>query len=206
MSTALKELKRLLNHHALSTSDMINFMSQVRILIEENNFQSKYKFLNLYCNWTLHSKISGSIVCYKILEQLTDILLLQEATNKTIIHREISNIISIPGLRKNFIDLFNEFNLPVTMFTNRAIWKNTFGMIAFILFDRSLEFPPMKEILRKPKIKAIYDSIQNKSKGTFLAVRRFSFFVPDRKILHWKIEATKERAYIVGKVAFPIDS
>jgi len=41
MSTALNELKRLLNQPDLSKSDMINFMSQIRILIEENNFQSK---------------------------------------------------------------------------------------------------------------------------------------------------------------------
>ncbi|MFA4967123.1 MAG: hypothetical protein WC624_02780 [Candidatus Margulisiibacteriota bacterium] len=200
MSKALNKIKQLLNQPGLSLNDIICLMSQIRILIEENNLAAKYKYLNLYCNWILHSKISKSLLCFSILEQLTDILVKHHAIENDIIH-EVSNIISIPGLRKDFIDFFNSSGLPNNIFSDRETWKGIFSLIASNLIDKPLCFPEMKVINGNPKIKAIYDSTQNKSKNTDLAVKNFSFILLDSTFF-WKIQTSKEFVDIISPLIF----
>ncbi len=184
-------------------------------MLESHNLQSKYQALNLYCNWTFHSKISGSIVCYKILEQLTDILLRYDAGEPELIAR-VTDVLLIPELRDEFIKFCNHFKLPSIHFSEQNNWKGIFGLIIYNLIDRPLEFPNIENLLKKrklsksdQKVKSIYDTIQNKAKGTDLAVKRFSFFTydwPDMKdetILHkntlvWNIEPNRENVRIIS--------
>ncbi len=225
MSNALQELRSLLGQTGLSKSDMINIMSQTRIVIEENRLQADYPYLNLYCNWCLHSRLKGSITCYRILEKITEILVNHNAPNARI--HEVSNVISIPRLRKDFIGLFEKFQLATMIFQDRNIWKSIFGIISSIILDRPIEFPGPKQLSKKPKVKAIYDSMHKIATGTDLAVRRFSFTtegslakqyfqrhpedentlaaVPFKKgsnTLYWKILAQKDYIEIVSPVVF----
>jgi len=101
---ALSELNILLNKSPLYRSDIVNIISQIRNLLEKHNLKSEYQALNLYSNWTFHPQLTGSIVCYKILEQLTDILIQHDTGNPKII-AEVMNILLIPELRNTFIDL-----------------------------------------------------------------------------------------------------
>ena len=217
MERALNELNILLNRSPLSRSDIVNIMSQIRILLEEHNLKSKYKALNLYCNWTFHTKISGSIACYKILEQLTDILIQHDTGNPKII-TEVTNILLIPELRNDFTELCKHFNLPTIHFTVQSNWEGILGLIIYNLIDRPLELPDMDRLSKKKRlsaldkrVKSIHDSIQNKAKDTHLAVKRFSFFLLTPEILNksndikfykntllWKIETDKEGAHIIS--------
>lgn len=211
MERALNELNILLNRSPLSRSDIVNIISQIRILLEEHNLKSKYQALNLYCNWTFHPQVSGSIVCYKILEQLTDILIQHDTGNPKII-TEVMNILLIPELRNDFIKFCKHFKLPTVHFTEHSNWEGILGLIIYNLIDRPLEFPNMDRLSKKKRlsvidkrVKFIYESIQNKAKGTHLAVKRFSFFLLTPEILNksddikfykntllWKIETDKE--------------
>lgn len=223
MSNVLQELRKLFGQAGLSKSDMINVMSQTRILIEENRLQSDYPYLNLYCNWCLHSKLKRSITCYRILEKITEILVNHNAPNARI--HEVSNAISIPKLRKDFIGLFEKFQLPTVIFQDRNIWKSIFGIISSIILDRPIEFPSPKQLSKKHKVKAIYDSMHKIATGTDLAVRQFSFttegilakqyfqrhpddentmvaaqFKKGSNTLYWKILAQKDFIEIVSPV------
>jgi hypothetical protein len=42
----------------ITKNDLCASMIHFRIVIEENNLQEKYKYLNLYCNWLVHPQIS----------------------------------------------------------------------------------------------------------------------------------------------------
>lgn len=219
MERALEELNVLLNKSPLSRSDIVSILAQIRILLESHNLQSKYQALNLYCNWTFHSKISGSIVCYKILEQLTDILLRYDAGEPELIAR-VTDVLLIPELRDEFIKFCNHFKLPSIHFSEQNNWKGIFGLIIYNLIDRPLEFPNIENLLKKrklsksdQKVKSIYDTIQNKAKGTDLAVKRFSFSTydwPDMKdeaILHkntlvWNLEPNRENVRIISPLIF----
>lgn len=205
MSIALNELRKLTRKPRLYNSDMIILMSQSRIVLEERRWQSKYPILNLYCNWTLHPEISGSMVAHKMLEELTEVLLGYDAAktedkDKTI--RKVSNAIGLPALRKDFTGFFKKLRFPTQMFDNHGVWKGVAGMIISHLLDRPLEFPEMPALLKRPKTKAIHDSIRNKAKGTSLAVKSFQFFTPDGIQLYWKIKTTEPNIDIVSPVLF----
>ena len=51
-----KEIEETLQKATLTKANITYVMAQFRLLIEENNLQEKYKFLNLYCNWTLQRR------------------------------------------------------------------------------------------------------------------------------------------------------
>lgn len=217
MERALSELNILLNKSPLYRSDIVNVISQIRILLEKHNLKSKYQALNLYCNWTFHPQISGSIVCYRILEQLTDILIQHDTGNPQII-AEVMNTLLIPELRNDFIKFCKHFKLPTVHFTEQSNWEGILGLIIYNLIDRPLEFPNMEKLSKRKrlseydqKVKTIYDSIRNKAKGTHLTVKRFSFFLPTPEILNrsdyiksyentllWKIETDIEGAHIIS--------
>lgn len=221
MTRALDELNSLLSKSPLHSSDIINILSQIRVLFDEHTLQNKYQALNLYCNWTFHYKISHSIVCYRILEQLTDILM-QHDEGKPEVITEVTNVLLTQELRQDFIKFCSHFKLPTIHFTEQSNWTGIWGLIIRNLIGRPLEFPNIEEILEKKrllrsdkKMMSIYDSIQSKSKGTNLAVKRFSFFLPTPEILNkddyiksyknallWKIETNLDYVSIVSPVIF----
>ncbi len=203
MKKEINELKKILSQDGLSKSDIINLMSQVRNIIEEKNYQEKYKHLNLYCNWCFHTKISGSIVCFRMIKKLTEIMVEHDAIKNDVIH-EVTDVLSVPILRKEFISLFNEFNIPDLIFKNREIWKDVFGIIASILLERPLSFPEYKVVKDKPKIKQIYDETKQIAFGTNLFVTSFSFYEGEKKRLWWKIKIEKEYIDIISPFVFKL--
>lgn len=213
MAGTLDEIKSLFRQSTLSRSDIFSILVQARILLEKHNLKSKYQALNLYCNWTLHCKIEHSRICYIILGQLTD-MLVQHDDGKPEVITEIDDILLIEKLRKEFIKFCNQFRLPAIHFTEESNWASICGIILYNLIDKPLEFPSMKEILKKAslskkerRLKSMYDAIQNKSKGTGLAVKRFKLVIDTPytrdKFLRWDIEpSSKENVHIVGRLAF----
>lgn len=200
MATPKKEIQALLKQERLSKSDVVNLLSQTRILIESRSLQNKFRLLNLYCNWTLHPKLSGSVIIYKIMDQLTDILLQHHAEKNNIIH-EVSNIISISGLRTDFISLYKKTKIPTNIFNRRSSWKELFGMICGILEERPLRFPEGKILAKNNKAKQIYDKIHQKAGKEGLAVKEFCFIIEKRKI-YWQIITNTDNVYIRSPVIF----
>lgn len=214
MAGTLDEMKSLFRQSTLSRSDIFSILVQARILLEKDKQKSKYQTLNLYCNWTLHCKIEHSRICYIILGQLTD-MLVQHDEGKPEVITEIDDILLVEKLRKEFIKFCNQFRLPTIHFTDESNWASICGIILYNLIDKPLEFPSMKEILKKAslskkeeRLKSMYDAIQNKSKGTGLAVKRFTLVIRDipntrDQLLCWDIEpSSKENVHIIGHFAF----
>lgn len=214
MAGTLDEIKSLFRQSTLSRSDIFSILVQARILLEKDKQKSKYQTLNLYCNWTLHCKIEHSRICYIILGQLTD-MLVQHDEGKPEVITEIDDILLIEKLRKEFIKFCNQFKLPTVHFTEEGNWASIYGIILYNLIDKPLEFPSMKEILKKASLskkeeslKSMYAAIQNKSKGTGLAVKRFTLVLGDipntrDQPLCWDIEpSNKENVHIIGRFAF----
>lgn len=53
----LEKLNRELEKEIHSECQVIYILSRIRKYLELKNLKKKYKFLNFYCNWSLHSKI-----------------------------------------------------------------------------------------------------------------------------------------------------
>jgi len=205
-SLNLSVLRKLICKRDLAESDIVHMMVPIRVLMEEYKLQSQYEYLNLYCNWVVHPTLSHSIVCLRVLEDLTDLLVehtsppsQQGYKNGTWIndwHAGVNEALGIPKVRYNIIDLFTQFDLPCDGFKDRQIWKSFALLLISCLFDRKLEFPVLKRIERKPKVKEIYDSIHRKAKGNpKYAISKVSFqpreSVPvsdPRFDVYWRLE------------------
>ena len=51
---------------------VIYILSRIRKLLETKNFPSKYKHLNFYCNWALHTKIDRAEPISEVLREFTN--------------------------------------------------------------------------------------------------------------------------------------
>ena len=53
----LEKLNKELSKEIQEECQVIYILSRIRKYLEQNNKKSKYKVLNFYCNWALHSKM-----------------------------------------------------------------------------------------------------------------------------------------------------
>lgn len=190
-ATSLNELKNLLSQQTLYKSHIVQLMSETRRLLEIDDKKPEYSVLNFYCNWSLHSKLDSSTICYEILEKLTDMLMAYD--NRSDLALNVSEILSISKLRGEFILLFGENNLPIVQFTLDSNWKNIFMLICYNLIDRPIEFPSSAKLSQRRyrRVRIIYDSIINRTTGTDYMVKRFALTNIDGKV-HWNLNTTSD--------------
>jgi len=193
MAHETAELKRLLGQAELTKSDVAFLMSRVRNLLEERRLESKYSVLNLFCNWTVHPKIDRSMVCFRMLERLTDnILKHKDSPPDSVFFAAVTETLAVLQLRDQFVGFCSEFSVPDSFCSDADIWKRFFSMLASILVDTPIQFPDVSSM--KPKVKAIYDSIRAKAAGRSFGVKGFSFFLKqtgeghDSGELWWKVD------------------
>ncbi|MBI2474856.1 hypothetical protein HYV69_00295 [Candidatus Uhrbacteria bacterium] len=165
MEDHIKNITELLSHSNWSKNDILRIMTAFRHIIEEKGFQSKYPYLNLYANWALHTKISGSITAFRILELLTDAVI---AHNKnpnegTWINDAVIEGLSLHLLKTNIENLCDELNISRALLSERANWKKFVQfLVTYELQRKPVQFPQNM----KGKTKKIFDSIQEKASKT----------------------------------------
>ncbi len=190
-SVNLSELEKLINKSLLKKSDIVHMMVLIRILMEEHKLQNKYSHLNLYCNWVVHPKLSKSLVCLQVLENLTKILVkftslpqdykFKHGSFGDDLHAEVNEGLGIQMLRDDIINFFAQFHLPSDGFRNPKVWKDFSLLLISNLFERPLEFPEAEEIANHKGVKKIHDSIHRIANGNpKYAVSRFSFLYRDK--------------------------
>lgn len=205
MAHEIDELKRLLGQSAMTKSDVAFFMSQVRNLLESRNLKSKYSVLNFYCNWTFHTKIDQSMVCFRMLERLTEnILAHKDSPPNSAFFTAVSATVAVPTLRDELNAFCSEVGVPDTVCHNDQVWKTFFSMVAAILVDRPIQFPDVSKM--KPKVKAIYDSICSKVGSKSFGVKGFLFYVKEPNGSHdsgelwWKVDLIPSATTIPNSV------
>ena len=214
MPHEIEELQRMLQQKKLAKNDVIAFLSQVRNLLESQNLKSKYNVLNLYCNWAAHPKIDASMVCFRMLEKLTDnILAHKDQPPDSAFFAAVSETVAVADLRDELTAFCSEVGVPDTVCSDDKVWKDFFSMVAAILIDRPILFPGASKM--KPKVQAIYNSICSKAGGTSFGVKGFCFFVKqagdshDSGELWWKVDlipsekAIPKTESLTGKFSWP---
>lgn len=167
--TKLEETFKLKNRvgKGFTTNDLIASMVNFRMVIEKNNLQEKYKYLNLYCNWTVHTKLSSSITGYRLLEEITDSFI--ENFNYTGVKWVAPATVEILSLHNLHLDILNfssAFKIDLLIFIDENFWWNFTHLLLFNLLDRPIQFPENILNYKKSKAKDIYDSIHLKATST----------------------------------------
>ncbi|MFH1798008.1 MAG: hypothetical protein ABH844_01505 [Candidatus Omnitrophota bacterium] len=205
MKQSLLEIEKTYNSDQLTKSDLVNSMINFRLSIEERKYQSKHKILNLYCNWILHNEISGSATAFRILEELTDSMIVHndgQSSGKWINDAIIEGV-KLHRLQAEILDFAKEFNINLKIFKSLEFWKSFGGILLSTLVQRPLKFP---KNLPNPKMKKIYNSIVQKTTDSGYLVNgviALSFVSRESKI-HWKIgtlDPKNEHVVIIGPMA-----
>lgn len=183
MSKHENQLKGLLLRTNWAENDILRIITSLRHIIENQELQYKYKYLNLYCNWVLHPEISKSTTAFEILELLTDSII---AHNKNPLEGKWLNDAIIEGLSlhkllEDIINLCKELHF-VNVLEDFGNWKKFASMLICELIDKPIKFP---KVISNKTIANIYNSIQTKDSDN--AVLGISFIIENDKIC-WRID------------------
>jgi hypothetical protein len=205
MKKSLNEIHTIISLGKLSKSEVLTIMVNLRVFLEENSGKDDYPIIKLYCNWIVHSKINASYDAFKILEMLTDSLILHDNGSES--GKWINDaIIEGLGLHKLQLELL-EFNKKhpcgfefVSDFEN---WKSFASILVYSLIDRPITFP---EKLTNKKYKRIYNDIETKSLaiGSLVYAVVYLEFIKYEDRIYWEIKTLmtiKKGVKIVGPLS-----
>jgi len=144
--------------YKFSSSDAISMMVLTRELLEKTKKMDKYPTLNMFCNWTVHTELEGSISAYKILSAVSDILLSTDDPNRRA--QLISQELSSAKLRQEIISLYRINRISTHIFESAASWT-MFGRHFFkAILDKRLRYP--SNPASNPRSSAIYNAMLEK--------------------------------------------
>ena len=121
--------------------DVCFLMVQARHLIEESSSQSRFRLVRFYADWTVHTALDRSVVCYEVLRDITQVLSLGFDQTQGNITRDISKVIGLSQLRSELLILFREHRLPLVLFEYLQNWNAFVQSLLWLLTDQSISFP-----------------------------------------------------------------
>jgi len=127
--------------HQMKREDVCFLMVQARHLIEMANDLENYRVVAFYADWTVHSTIERSPVCFEVLRDVTKAIVENFNPTRPDFTREISRIIGIPQLRTELRNLFRENGLPTIIFDYRDNWKSFVAALLWFLEGQPIGFP-----------------------------------------------------------------
>ena len=127
----LEKLNKELEKDIEGEPQIIYILSRIRKLLELQNLQSRYKYLNFYCNWALHAEIND-------VDSISEIL-----------QRPGENTISLFHLYVDFDKEFKKFldknNLETSIFTEKKILIEFHHLLSEIYTDTPLILKTIKK-------------------------------------------------------------
>jgi hypothetical protein len=125
----------------MEREDICFLMVQIRHLIEAASTPEDYRVAAFYADWTVHSALDRSPVCFDVLRDITRTLAENFNPTRTDITREISRIIGFPQLRSELMKLFRDNGLPTILFDYRENWNSFVTFLLWFLAGQRIRFP-----------------------------------------------------------------
>ena len=92
----LEQIEQLLSGEYLTIPNVCFFMQSIRILLEIDQSQDKYRITSHYCNWLLHQELDRKNSPKIIIEEIANSF--QEFSSKNDLIKKINNAISLKEL------------------------------------------------------------------------------------------------------------
>ena len=164
----------------MSPGNVVKIFADTRQLLEKKKLKQKYQHLNFYCNWVFHTELSGSSICYSMLETMMDAFLVaigreappNAAFDPTAYFIEQANrFLAIDNLRKEFISFYEDHKIPLLLLNSRQNWNGFVNTLLHELADKPIKFPDNIEQQanssrpRNKEAARVYRRMKAKSKG-----------------------------------------
>jgi hypothetical protein len=140
----IKKTKRL---RRIDESAVRDIIATTRELLEATSSQSAYPVATLYCNWSLHTKISASLTALRCLEEVAQQIRCQSSASAQDLLDFLSNqVFHTHRLRGELIALFRENDVGDFIFTSNVNWSVFASLLYSGLIDKRLQYPAGVEL------------------------------------------------------------
>ena len=194
----IKDIKSLKAHLAkgrFNNNDILPFLSVLRIEIEKGSLQEDLKWLNLFCNWSLHPKISSSMVAVDIMQSFVFSLLEWDLGNNNEVVKFNESIIG--NFRRELIQLLKMSKVDHTFISEDEIFIPIFNYMLNVIHDRPLILPSEQKInkseSRKERVNSLNKSISSLYKNKECEIESLKITHNKENQLSWYLTTT---AYI----------
>ena len=128
-------------------------MSRIRKALEHHNIKDKFKIINFYCNWTLHTELDSTSPIFLLLLEIE-----QSILSKKYDIKPVMDIVDFRYFRKEIGIFLSDFNI-VNPFGDIKYWKNFRRLFVTILVDSplNLKSKDFKEMRKFSFINANYE-------------------------------------------------
>lgn len=131
----LRKLSDVLTGDIKNEYQVVYILSRIRKYLELKNKKSKYKYLNFYCNWALHTKLDRT-------EPVADVL------RDFINHKDSGSFLKFEPLIKELKTFLNEYGLPDRIIEEPENCQRFLNILVDIYSDTPLEvYPEEKRII-----------------------------------------------------------
>ena len=125
------------------STEVIEVMRWVRLILENEQLGTTYPPLKLYCDWALHTEIDRSRLAIKMLEQMNAAL--TNDVNQHDYNVAVSRMLSLSTLRAEMVVLFTSHKIPTYLVNSFTNWSFFLGELLNDLCERPIRLP------QKPK-------------------------------------------------------
>jgi len=172
----------------IQREDVCFLMVQIRHLIETSKANENYRVAAFYADWTVHTALDRSIVCFEVLRDVTRAISENFSTTKPNFTNEVSSLIGFPQLRTELIALFHENGLPTTIFEKAENWNIFFNYLLWHVAGQPIAFPATPT----GRAKAIRDEMLANSRPHNVTVEKLAI-VDFQGSPHWCLEISGDR-------------
>jgi hypothetical protein len=174
----------------MTREDVCFLMVQTRHLIEASATPENYRVAAFYADWTVHTALDRSPVCFEVLRDITGVIAANMNPTSAEMPSQISRIIGFPQLRAELMTLFRENGLPVTVFEYYENWKG-FGMfLLWHIAGQPIGWPADS----RGRAKAIREEMLALSRPHNIAVEALAIVDCEGKY-HWMLQLSGDKTF-----------
>ncbi|MBN1152967.1 MAG: hypothetical protein JXA58_07140 [Dehalococcoidia bacterium] len=184
--------------------DACFLMVQVRHLIETADHPENFRVAAFYADWTVHSMLDSSPVCFEVLRDITRVLAENFNPTRRDFTTEVSRIIGFPKLRSELTELFRISGLPTVLFDYQENWRSFLGFLTWFLAGQPIRFPARP----KGRAKQIRDEMLALKRPNNIIVEALAV-VSLEGVPHWQLQVHGDKQFnVMGliEMAEPVDA
>lgn len=145
-------IRDILSKPGLEGTDVGWLMVCIRRLLEETGRQKAYNFLNLYCNWVAHSKLSRSKLLFELLANLSKIIGKYSTDEfNPAWGKAMTEALGTKKLRDDLRAFSKEYGYPDQFWGDDNSWRGFLGLLSQVIMDVPIAFPDESKMTKSEK-------------------------------------------------------
>ena len=153
MLATIDDLRVYLNAGELNSQDILSIMTIMRVQLERDNRKKDFQWLNLFCNWCVHSKLSESALSIDIFKTFYAALGDYDFTKGQSMKGFYNHIFD--RLRQDIATLFIDHAIPTGLVEDEKAFCGFLIGILLIVKDRPISPPKRLSPFQETEVRGL---------------------------------------------------